>query len=76
MSDPTVIRALADEIKDVFVGCEAPVVMSALTLITAEALASCDMAKGKSIDDAMAIFTKQVRAIYTVLDSETQKGLS
>jgi hypothetical protein len=70
MSDPAETRALADEMKELWHGYSAQTVMSALTLATAEALAGCDMKEGKTIEDAMALFSKQASEIYALLTKD------
>lgn len=63
-------RLIADEMKEAWGGQPAGLIMSALTLVVAEALASCDMKEGKDINAAMALFDKQVRAIYALLTED------
>ena len=63
-------RIVADAMKEAWDGQPAHVVMSALTLVTAEALASCDMMPGKDINAAMETFDRQVRALYALLTED------
>ena len=63
-------RIVADAMKEAWDGQPAHVVMSALTLATAEALSSCEMMPGADINSAMATFDRQVREIYAVLTED------
>ena len=72
MSNAREARAIADEMKEVLVDrmASAHDTMTALALVTAEVLASCDMHEGKTIEDATVLFSRQVCDIYAVLTKD------
>jgi hypothetical protein len=71
--DSDSISGLVDEIQDAIDGHRSTTIMMALILTAANVLANGQLQPGKGIDDACALFTKQLREMYLKITAEDAK---